>query len=901
MPVFAGAAIKAAMNSLSDGGKARKHVRPGSAARKAEGREEEMQREKSMQKGNPKTYPAINLKRSIHDLERWPEMVKGYISIASYTLFFGIFTYLVIWQLAVPDAFDIDNLARNSFLDQDGALTNIEQHGDFFDYLLNEYDEDSGEFVEGTGPYGGILGTMFTSKYYNDQPIPASDAGFLFSYNKLIGGVLLTQTRGKREPCGVNSGDSAYSMFYPECYTEKIVTADPPKEIMIDVQHKCGEKKRASVFNTTHPKYQDYLESIKASSFGIALETSKELANVVYRDTIYDSFQYKYENEGNKGFSAFLSLSDGTMLNLQKIQYLKEAKWLDKDTRGVEIRFIFYNGNLGTFSFVQISFTFGTSGRYGVYDPEATSVQQMLPGGNHISIGTINMEPYITTDDFSRLGLEVVFLIWVFYDMFSLSIALFKIATDRDGYQKGDEVFNAWYVLDIVNYACYIQFIYYRLQVLQMSVCNPVFVPANNYLTIFEEIYVIQQQQLTVNFISVLLGIFRFFKYYQFQPRLQIVNLTLASSAIHLFHFSVVFLVMLFGFALIGHLNFGGQVRDFATWFNSLQVMWESLFGAYDLGPVIGNQSISYVDPMIANLFFYLWQFLTGMILMNIFVAILMDGYAEAVEAGKEAANRAGLPGPDAVYDDVTKAIKKVFKKGDKRAWRYTDNTLLTVLLALDKENSDPVHKHHTYIKRYEKELSQLKDERDRMDERIEFLESMTGEELEEKPFHPLWQDKHVTYDKIVEHLQMQPSLKGAVNLQDVQDIYDSSLRYVEKLPHQDEGTPLHVSVADDDSRMQLHAHLEERVKKLMLDNTLLIKQHGQLLKKQAEVLQETQERAAEAQTRNPIVTYADLVVPVDSNATQDIGWQASTQVAHDGFANGRASPRRDTDDIVAA
>jgi len=42
-----------------------KHVRPGSAARKAEGWEEEMEREKSMQKGNPKTYPAINLKVSV--------------------------------------------------------------------------------------------------------------------------------------------------------------------------------------------------------------------------------------------------------------------------------------------------------------------------------------------------------------------------------------------------------------------------------------------------------------------------------------------------------------------------------------------------------------------------------------------------------------------------------------------------------------------------------------------------------------------------------------------------------------------------------------------------------------------------------------------------------------------
>jgi len=34
---------------------------------------------------------------------------------------------------------------------------------------------------------------------------------------------------------------------------------------------------------------------------------------------------YTYENEGNRGFSSFLSLSDGTMLNIQKIQYLKEV------------------------------------------------------------------------------------------------------------------------------------------------------------------------------------------------------------------------------------------------------------------------------------------------------------------------------------------------------------------------------------------------------------------------------------------------------------------------------------------------------------------------------------------------------------------------------------------------
>lgn len=49
---------------------------------------------------------------------------------------------------------------------QDGALANVAQHGDFFDYLLNEFDSDTGEFVEGDGS-GGIFGKLFAGSYYN--------------------------------------------------------------------------------------------------------------------------------------------------------------------------------------------------------------------------------------------------------------------------------------------------------------------------------------------------------------------------------------------------------------------------------------------------------------------------------------------------------------------------------------------------------------------------------------------------------------------------------------------------------------------------------------------------------------------------------------------------------------
>ena len=497
------------------------------------------------------------------------------------------------------------------------------------------------------------------------------------------------------------------------------------------------------------------------------------------------------------------------------------------------------------------------------------------------------MEPYITSEDFVRLAFEIIFCVWVVHDITSLVIVLVKIITDRDGYQKGDEVFSMWYFIDCVNYFNFCQFIYYRLRslppistrasppcsplpssplhpvslpfrsglfhsglssptpasliaplalidiflagrpsqaktcaltnifchvcsVLNMAVCNPVFVPANNYLTIFERIYEMQQSQLRINYISILVGTFRFFKYYQFQPRLQIVNRTLTSSAIHLFHFFVVFFIILFGFSLIGHLNFGTQIRHFATFANSVQVMVESLFGMFDIGPTIGDSSLSYVDPYIANCFFLVWQVVANMILLNIFVAILMDGYAEATEMGKEDAGIAGLPGPDAVYDDVAKAIGKGLKKLDTRSWRYSDMTLLSVLTTLDEEKADPVATHQCYADRYQRELDGLKAERDKIDERISFLEKMTVGDLSSHPFHLAWQGKQVTFLEVMQRLQRHPGLKGEIDINDIIEVYDSSVRYAEKLDHEEDDTPVFAAEADAESRQQVRDNMRK-------------------------------------------------------------------------------------------
>ena len=209
------AGVKAAMNAL---GASSRHLAEDSAAPLSPGgapsaQHEDLTRQQAALSALQK-FKDINLKRTIHDLERWPDTVKGYRAIASYFVFFVLFTVVVRDQLDVPKAYAIDNLVRNNFLDYDGALANVQTHGDFFDYLLN------------------ILGQMLPSTYYNGDGIPESEKGlacvdnspvktspqacsdigtdtclssrrctltwtcidrFLFDYNKLIGGVLVTQ------------------------------------------------------------------------------------------------------------------------------------------------------------------------------------------------------------------------------------------------------------------------------------------------------------------------------------------------------------------------------------------------------------------------------------------------------------------------------------------------------------------------------------------------------------------------------------------------------------------------------------------------------------------------------------------------------------------------------------
>ena len=99
--------------------------------------------------------------------------------------------------------------------------------------------------------------------------------------------------------------------------------------------------------------------------------------------------------------------------NFKKLTDLALGIWTDRYTESVTIKMAFYNGIGGVFTYVSMRFLFGSTG--------------VLFPPHMISIESVDFEPYDRPEDLLRLGLEIVLLFWI-------------------GYNVGVCVIDAWYV-----------------------------------------------------------------------------------------------------------------------------------------------------------------------------------------------------------------------------------------------------------------------------------------------------------------------------------------------------------------------------------------------------------------------------------------------------------------------
>jgi len=98
---------------------------------------------------------------------------------------------------------------------------------------------------------------------------------------------------------------------------------------------------------------------------------------------------------------------------------------------------------------------------------------------------------------------------------------------------------------------------------------------------------------------------------------------TLSRASDDIIAFVFLFVIVFFGFVLMGHVLFGTDIYDFRTVFDALTSCFQMLLGNVDY------DSMRNVNRVLAPIYFLLFVFLVFLTLVNMFIAILNDAYSD--------------------------------------------------------------------------------------------------------------------------------------------------------------------------------------------------------------------------------------------------------------------------------
>ena len=124
------------------------------------------------------------------------------------------------------------------------------------------------------------------------------------------------------------------------------------------------------------------------------------------------------------------------------------------------------------------------------------------------------------------------------------------------------------------------------------------------------------------------------------------ISATISKAAVNLFYFGVIFVSLVFGFAVAGFITFGKQSSFFSTLFKS----WTTCFNLF-LGDTSPDGTMPDNMQVGWKIYYYTYLMLTFFILLNILLAIIVDAYVEVKDAADGSAG---------VGSDIQKIISTI-------------------------------------------------------------------------------------------------------------------------------------------------------------------------------------------------------------------------------------------------
>jgi len=288
-------------------------------------------------------------------------------------------------------------------------------------------------------------------------------------------------------------------------------------------------------------------------------------------------------------FQYWLSSYDTRNFNQNILVQLDRAGWLDASTASVSLEFAVINGESGFVGRVALTSTFTSGGRV-----ESSA-----------SISSVPLDPYGLFPE-----LQVIDTFVVIYLVYLILNFLFNSALHFKG-KHWDKLFGFWHAIDGATIITLLVAVgQYGLLTQKLLETNISINPAATASDYASGPNIVGNRILTATLlfesfkstcvILLILVTTRLFYYFTFQPRLAIFTDAMSRAGHDIFHFGIVFSVVLTMFGVWGHFQFGALAPDWHSISSSIVTVFR--FMQYDYDLVIMEEVCAHL------LFFYHWE-----------------------------------------------------------------------------------------------------------------------------------------------------------------------------------------------------------------------------------------------------------------------------------------------------
>ena len=303
--------------------------------------------------------------------------------------------------------------------------------------------------------------------------------------------------------------------------------------------------------------------------------------------------------------------------------------WIDVQTRAVFVEFTVYNANTNLFGILSYFIEFSpssaviTTAQY-----QAARFYLQLTGGQTLA--------------------HILVIFFMLYFLYREGKLVYK---QRWAYFKG---FWNWVevILIICEFLLIVLFLARLYEVdrnlLQLRE-NP-----NDYVG-FQ--YAANADSLMTYVIGVLVFfyILRFLRLLRFNKNFLVIGKILQRITAPIVSFCLPFIAGFLAFALLAFAMFGSELEDYSSFIRTLVTQFSMTLGDFDF------EAIFMVNPTVATLYFFSFIGLNVMVLMNMFIAIINDSFAEIQEETAEIQNELDII--DYVTTKVTHGFYKTFQR----------------------------------------------------------------------------------------------------------------------------------------------------------------------------------------------------------------------------------------------